>query len=512
MRTPLVQLLQKLIRPENTPGPDDGRAFRESRRDFIRQLSTAAATTALSGLVPACRTAQKPTIAIVGAGMAGLTAAYYLEKAGLSATLYESADRVGGRVHSTRNLVAEGIVTELGGEFIDTIHTDILHYCREFDLSLLDTHLTSEKGLIGIGYFFNGQHRTERDVIRAFMPFAPRIGRDIGQMGTPLSRVTPHLIGLDQLSIDAYLHQLGMTGWLADLICTSFTSEFGLSAGEQSCLNLLSMLNPDTASKFELYGTSDERYKVIGGNERIITELHKRVKSPVQTGFHLERLATKGIGYALSFANGRQLTADYVVMTLPFSVLRSVTLDVPLSTRKRRCIQELGYGTQSKLFIGVSERIWRQEGYAGVAFSEAIHIGWDSSQMQRANTGPGCYSLLLGGEAGRQLTIDQYDQYLAGCNQVYPGMKQAANGRKNLYNWNRNPRTLGAYSCYRVGQVTALGGAESERAGNIFFAGEHCSQTFQGFMNGAAETGRKAARAISEQLTAKSPERVSVRG
>lgn len=511
MRTPLVNLLQKLIRPEHTPGSDDSRSFHESRRNFIRQLSSAAATTALSGLVPACRTDRKPVIAIVGAGMAGLTAAYYLQKAGLPSLLFESDNRVGGRVHSARNLVADGIVTELGGEFIDTIHTDILHYCREFGLPLLDTHRATEKSLIGIGYFFNGRHRSEHDVIQAFVPFAPRIRRDIQHINEIPSRTNPYLTGLDLLSIEAYLHQLGMTGWLADLICTSFTSEFGLSAGNQSCLNMLSMLNPDTTSRFELYGPSDERYKVIGGNERIVTELHRQIESPVQTGFHLERLATKGAGYALSFANGRQITADYVVMTLPFSVLRSVTLDVPLSARKRRCIQELGYGTQSKLFIGVSERIWRQNGYAGVAFSAAIHNGWDSSQMQGNNTGPGGYSLLLGGEAGRQLTINQYDQYLEGCNQVYPGMKQATNGRRNLYNWNQNPRTKGAYSCYRVGQVTALGGAEGERTGNLFFAGEHCSRAFQGFMNGAAETGRQAARSITGQLTTRLPERVSVR-
>ena len=290
--------------------------------------------------------------------MAGLTAAYYLEKAGLRVELFESDSRVGGRVRSAQNLLATGIVTELGGEFIDSHHTDIMTLCRAFDLPLLDTKAPTERQLIRTRYVFGGQHISEPDIIRAFTPFAERIRRDGQHLAGSSAQKNLAISNLDRLSIDAYLAQLGMSGWLSALISTSFTSEFGLSAGEQSCLNLLAILSPDTTRGFEVYGESDERYKVVGGNERIITELGQRLKSPVQTGFHLERMVQKSSGYQLSFANGRQTEVDYVVMTLPFSVLRTIQFEMPISARKRQCIQELGYGTVSKLFIGVTERVW----------------------------------------------------------------------------------------------------------------------------------------------------------
>lgn len=475
-----------------------------SRRLFLKQLSATIAGAAFSDSFFACRpTAHPPVIAIVGAGLAGLTAAYYLERAGLRTQLFEASSRVGGRVRSANGLLADGVVTELGGEFIDSQHRQILRFCQAFNLPLLDTRAATENTLIRVHYVFGGRPISEADIIQAFTPFAGRIRQDIQRFaGSPASG-NPAIGELDRLSIDAYLHQIGLSGWLATLISTSFTSEYGLAAGDQSCLNLLILLNPETTNGFELYGESDERYKVIGGNERIVTELHQRLRSPVHTGFHLERIARRGTGYQLSFANGRETTADYVVMTLPFSVLRQIKLDLTMSPRKRRCIDELGYGTVSKLLIGVNERVWRRNGYAGTAFSEHIQNGWDNSHMQQQNTGPGGYTLLLGGDSGHNLNGTQFDHYVAACDEVFPGVQQAMSDRRSVYNWSRNPLTRGAYSCYRVGQVTTLGGAESERVGNLLFAGEHCSRQFQGFMNGAAETGRRAADDIARSLGAR---------
>ncbi len=511
-QTGVLRLLKDVISQDTTRRHVDAngadRPAQASRRRFMKQLSTGIAGAALSGQFLRCRPTQRqPAIAIVGAGIAGLTAAYYLERAGLRAELFEASGRVGGRIRSAKGLLADGIVTELGGEFIDSHHGELLRFCRDFNLPLLDTKAPAELALTRNRYVFEGRLIQESDIIRAFTPFANAIRRDIQTLtnpGRPGSAILnpAALSRLDQLSIDAYLYQLGLSGWLAVLIRTAFTSEYGLPAGEQSCLNLLGLLNPETAKGFELYGTSDERYKVIGGNERIATELHQRLKSPVHTGCYVERIASKGTGYQLSFTNGRQADADYVIMTLPFSVLRTVEFRVDMPARKRRCIEELGYGTVSKLLIGVSERIWRRDGYAGTAFSEHIQNGWDSSHMQQDNAGPGGYSLLLGGANGEQLTLNQFDHYLTGCEQVFPGMERAVNGRRSLYNWSRNPLSRGAYACYRAGQVTTIGGAEGERVGNILFAGEHCSRAFQGFMNGAAETGRKAAEAIAQSFGA----------
>lgn len=474
-----------------------------SRRDFVRQASQAALFSASIPLLSRCRAKSSQTnhrIAILGAGLAGLTAAYHLEKAGLMPVIYESQDRIGGRVLSATNLIADGITTELGGEFIDSTHDDILTFCKDFNLPLMDMQAESETKLISIDYFFGGRRISEREIIDEFQHYAARIKQDTDALPKSLNPAHPKVIELDNVSIDDYLHQVGMSGWLFDVLSTSFTSELGIPSGDQSSLNLLVSMNTDTSKGFEIYGDSDERYKVDGGNARIIAELQKRLKSQLKTAHHIKRISANGSGYKLSFENGQEVKADIVIITLPFSVLREVELAVEMPDRKRRCISELGYGMQSKLFIGVNQRVWREQGYSGYVLSDRIHNGWDSSQMQHKNTGPGGYSLFLGADKGKNLAISQYDMYLEECNNVFPGIKKAANGRKNLYNWNHNPTTRGAYSCYKVGQVSGIGQAEGQPVDNLFFAGEHCSDNFQGFMNGAAETGRMAAEKVLAKL------------
>lgn len=474
-----------------------------SRRVFLSQSSRLALSGGLASLL-GCRekrpTQTTPRIAIIGAGIAGLTAAHYLEKAGLTATLYDAQSRVGGRIVSAQGLLADGITTEMGGEFIDSNHDDVRYFCRLFNLPLLDTKAGSEARLVSTDYYFGGRRITEAEIREAFRPFSARVRADIASFPESLDPNHPAVRSLDRLSIDAYLERIGMSGWLSEVIRGSFTSELGLESEEQSSLNLLVMLNPDVSKQVELYGDSDERYKVIGGNERIVTELSRSLSSPVQLGWQLERLRARATDYELAFTNGQTQTADFVLLTVPFSVLRTVRLDVELPERKRRCIAGLGYGMQSKLFLGVNERIWREQGYTGYVLSDHVHNGWDSSQMQHNNAGPGGYSLFLGGEKGRTLALSQADVYLKGVNSVFPGVAATYNGRKNLYNWNQNMFARGAYACYKVGQVSDFGGSEGQRVGNLFFAGEHCSVEFQGFMNGGAETGRRAAEDIVRMM------------
>jgi monoamine oxidase len=470
-----------------------------SRRNFLTHSAMLTAAGLLGAWQVGCKTQTIPKIAILGGGLAGLTAAYYLGKAGLNPVIYESDNRAGGRIVSRKNWIAPGITTELGGEFIDSNHTDILKFCREFGLPLLDMQAAGEEKLIGTDFFFRGRRIGEREIIDAFRPFSKVIQADIASF-PGLDRMHPKVREFDAMSIDTYLEKIGVSDWLFDILTTSFTSELGLQSAEQSSLNLLSVLNTDTSSGFAIYGESDERYKIAGGNEQLIGELQKRLKSEILTGYHVESITEAGSYYQLHFSNGKHAKFDYLIVTLPFSVLRNVDFRVPISDIKRRCIDELGYGMQSKMFIGMKDRVWRKTGFSGYVLSDRIHNGWDSSQMQNDNDGEGVYSLFLGAEKGRDLNVQQYDSYLDSCDMIFPSMRQHASGKRDVVNWTKNTRSSGAYACYKVGQVSAFGGEEGKREKNILFAGEHCSPHFQGFMNGAAETGRMAAESIAVSL------------
>jgi monoamine oxidase len=101
---------------------------------------------------------------------------------------------------------------------------------------------------------------------------------------------------------------------------------------------------------------------------------------------------------------------------------------------------------------------------------------------------------------GQGAVDDQAARLVPGADRVFPGVQAARTGKGARWHWPTYPFTQGSYACYKPGQWTGLRGAEGRPVGNLFFAGEHCSLEYQGFMNGGAETGRIAAEAVLRRL------------
>lgn len=206
------------------------------------------------------------------------------------------------------------------------------------------------------------------------------------------------------------------------------------------------------------------------------------------------RESTSG-SWTVSFADGTEQVADVVVCTLPFTVLREVALEATLSDVKRRCIDDLGYGTNAKLLLPFSRRFWRDAGDSGLAITDLFQEGWDSSMMQGLDGG--AFATFRGGNAGVAVvagsTADRGAELLAQLEQLWPGCSASLAGDAVREAWPDDPWVRGSYSCYRVGQWTTIGGAEPEPVGTLLFAGEHTSYLFQGYMNGAAQSGADAA-------------------
>jgi len=163
--------------------------MRRSRRKF---LENAGKTILAGSLLPNFAgfnfsRSIAPRIAIVGGGIAGLSALHALKKKGLDATIYESSNRTGGRIFSVIDAMGPGTWTEFGGEFIDTNHADMWRLAEEFDLELIDYAQPSEAKLIKEAFFFNGQHYTLAQVVEEFRGFAPRIQADIDKLDDEIS-------------------------------------------------------------------------------------------------------------------------------------------------------------------------------------------------------------------------------------------------------------------------------------------------------------------------------------
>jgi len=496
-KSPIIELLKRAIVQIQNPEYE----YDKSRRNFLKSTSIASFYGLIAFDFASCVSAKDIKIAIIGGGISGLTAAHYLNKAGFKPTVYEAAKRTGGRMMSATGLLADGITTELGGEFIDSSHQDMLRLCKEFNLGLLDMHAPTEveKNLIEHDFYFDNRRITEKSLIEAIKPYLPIIKKDAILVATRNYK-NPALIALDKLSLDEYLQKIGITGWLYELLRISYTAEMGLESDVQNCLAFISLLDGNCENGFDIYGESDERYKVIGGNQKVVDALAKALESQIEREYYLESLTEKGMEYRLNFQNGKEIFADFVIMTIPFSMLRAVKMNVDMSPKKKKCIQELSYGTNSKLFVGMNKRIWRDQGFSGYVLSNLLHNGWDSSQMQHDNSGTGGYSVFFGGKMGKNLNDSQVGEYLNKLNVIYPTIKDHFNHNKGTFNWGNSPLAKGSYACMTAGQQTAFGGVESEPINSILFAGEHCSKEFQGYMNGGAETGRNAAETLIRRV------------
>ena len=252
-----------------------------------------------------------------------------------------------------------------------------------------------------------------------------------------------------------------------------------------------------------MFGESDERYQIRGGNQRLVDELANRV-GDIRLSYEVEKISTAGPGYRVLFRNGDDIYFDYLICTIPFSRLRNVTLDIEgISPVKQKAINELGYGTNAKFFLGFNKRLWRELGFSAEVFSDTqVQLAWDNSRLQPGKSGG--LTIFTGGKNSAGMLQNPKPQqaniYLKQLNKIYPSLQQFYNGKYGMFYWPEHPHTLGSYACYKVGQWTAFAGAEGEKIGNIFFAGEHTSADFQGYMNGGAETGRRAAEEIIKIL------------
>jgi monoamine oxidase len=196
-----------------------------------------------------------------------------------------------------------------------------------------------------------------------------------------------------------------------------------------------------------------------------------------------------------------------VVLTLPFTKLKQVNLsNLSLPSWKTNAIQNLGYGTNSKLLLGFNQRVWRNYQQSGYVFTNGtpanpsvyLQSGWDNSSLQPGTIGG--YTVYQGGIQGEALSLSRKNIFLNQLETMWPGSSSAHNGMAKLIHWPSYTFSLGSYACWRVGQVTSIMGAEKLPVGNLFFAGEHTSTLNQGYMEGGAETGADVARSIARLL------------
>lgn len=281
-----------------------------------------------------------------------------------------------------------------------------------------------------------------------------------------------------------------------------------MEASEQSAINFLIMFTPPADAYYEMFGEDHEVFKIKGGSQHLADVLYQQLKDQVVLKHTLVAISpnTTG-GYHLSFENDKKQTgihADYVVMAIPFTILRKIKFDIPMPDEKRKCIDEMGYGNSCKFVMGFNGKAWRNAGKQGYTFTDiSFGCGWDSSQSQSEKKGS--FTVFSGGDFGdyvfNKTKNELISDFIPGLEKIFPGAEKLYSGKNVKFCWQKNPFSQAGYSSFRKGQWASLAGWESVPVGNIYFAGEHVSRDYQGYMNGAAQTARVAATAIAEKIS-----------
>jgi monoamine oxidase len=516
--TPLLSALQRAvgtIAEDETEAPSGSAdcTVSTNRRTFLGgALATGAAVAwGLADGLPAAA-ATPPRVAVVGGGLAGLTCAYQLKSAGISAQIYEASDRIGGRCWSINGFFNAGQVAEHGGELIDQGHTAIRQLAQSLGLQL-DNLLSAEQNGTEPRFYFDEAPYSYADATNDLKGIWQKIKSDVQAASYPTlyTSSTPRGRELDQMSIVDWINESvpgAMSSRLGQLLAVAYNIEYGAEPDIQSSLNLLYLLGYAGPGQLRIFGKSNEKYHVVGGNDQIAQRLADALAGQITRGSSLTGITRRTDGtFSLAFTQGNKtvsVAADHVVLALPFSILRNLDIaNAGFSPVKLRAIHELGMGTNSKLNVQFTERIWRAQGMNGDSYSDT---GYQSTwEVTRAQPGvPGILVDYTGGDIGASFgtgsPVQRAKIFTTQIEPLIPGISSAFNGKAYVDYWQTNPYTKGSYSYWKVGQYTAFAGAERERSGNCHFAGEHTSIDFQGYLNGAVDSGYKAAAEILADL------------
>lgn len=525
-RSPLIQTFSRAFRsirgaaragaPLDEAWQRDAERRALNRRRFL-ELGAAAATVPL--FATGCDEPDllgNQDVVIVGGGMAGLHCAYRLQGLGITAKVYDASNRLGGRMFSDRKTFPDGMHCELGGELIDTGHATMHDLAAELEIELLD-YAKDTKNAAGAAidpqvFWIGNQRLTMAQVLDGFAPIAAKIDEAYATLDdedATITYATPNgAEALDALSLSAWFDSIGASGPVRKLLEVAYNIEYGLEPDVTNVLNMMVLISTDT-QKFSVFGESDELFHAKDGNDTYIQRLAEALEGQIETGAALQAIRQNPDGrYVLSFARGGggfDITTDHVVLAIPFTMLRDVQIDVELPEVKVQAIQELGYGTNSKLMCGFSSRPWRDAPHlsSGEVFTDLpFQNTWETSRLQPGDSG--IITQYSGGDlgvaAGDGLPSERMAEFLAQFDTVFPGVKDASNGKAARMHWPTYPLTKGSYAAYEVGQYTAFAGAEIERFQNIHFCGEHTSLDAQGYMEGAALTGAMAADEVAADL------------
>ncbi len=433
------------------------------------------------------------SILVAGAGLAGLAAARDLARAGATVIVVEARPRVGGRVWTVREGFADNQYAEAGGEMIDEAHEAVKSLAEAYRLPLVR--------VLKSGFAFARPDSQGR--VNIVKPAAnrgwARMSRELQEL-IRLYRLaerrwdSPISAAIGRRSVAEWLNERGADDELRET-AAGLRGFFLADPEELSLLALVDQYSSDSATG------ANRMYRIKGGNDRLPEAMAAELGDRVQLGTELMAISQRGRRVRVALRNKRlpsQIDVDYVVSALPAPLLRRVPITPALPTRQHEAIEQLEYGKGTKTLLQFPKRFWVSR-LQPRAFGSAQPHGavWDANEEQRGPSG--ILSLLAGGSASDQTAHIMAKQGIVGLARTldWLGYRGEPITASTQVRWESDIWSRGGYAVFDASFDPALRPWLAQPNGRIFFAGEHTSLTWQGYMNGAVESGQRAAAELA---------------
>ncbi|NER79041.1 MAG: FAD-dependent oxidoreductase, partial [Leptolyngbya sp. SIO1D8] len=432
-----------------------------SRRQILRSLAgCAAAVSTFPALSQPALAANVGHVIVVGAGLAGLVAAYELQKGGWRVTVLEARDRVGGRVMTLRSPFAAGQYAEGGGEYIDSlrVHRQMHHYVRTFGLQLEPVNRTPAQGF----YYLQGQriplnNQGIEDALGA------TVWKDEARFWSQLQVLARTITNLDhpeRSPMAAEYDHIVLSRWIEQLeqvpLARTLTEQY--LRGEYDDPEWLSLffLMQQAALYDQVPDQRLEMYRIRGGNAQLPQAIARSLKQPVILNAPVTAIKQTAMGIQVTHKQG-QVTGDFAVIATPLPPLRSVRFEPALSPELQRAIAELNYGSHVKVMGQFSRRCWQTKQTNAVPTITDLPLGFVSEATANQPGKSGILTAYVSGQYGRQLAAmeagDRIQTVLAQFAEIYPGTETTLMTATS-YVWAHDPWVGGSYSAYGPGQMT----------------------------------------------------------
>ena len=445
-------------------------------------------------------------VVIVGAGLAGLAAAYELSQAGHDVTVLEARTRPGGRVYTLRGQFGEGLYAEAGATNVFDVHHWTIKYAGLFKVGLEPATAPAGASIFHV--------KGKRIVIRPNTPVdwpvqlgADEQGLTRGQLWTRY--VVPVLkeIGdpeaddwapsslkkYDDVSVTQFLRDRGASPGAISILRLGLADQLGEGADATSALDLLREALPRFLEK--------QLYTISGGSDALPRAMAAKLESKIRYGCAVVRIEQDDRGARVICSRGGvtdTITCDYVICAIPFSVLRNVKFSPAVSREKQLAIDHLGNTSVVRVFLQTRQRFWLDQGLNGAATTDLpMMTAYDKTFYQ-----PGTRGLLeayIAGERARKLAAMSPDERLrftvSQIEMIHPAIREYYEGGSSVC-WDDEQWSRGAYAWFRPGEMTSMLRHIASPEGRIHFAGDHTSAS-PGWMNGALQSGNRAAREVA---------------